>query len=81
MPRDRAGAGGQKLGRQRGKARGCEMEGGGTGMEDKLQAPWNCCIRGKCSLRNVCSSFPLNKYLYIHLPAGAHTWLLTSRPE
>lgn len=50
-------------------------------MEDKLQAPWNCCIRGKCSLRNVCSSFPLNKYLYIHLPAGAHTWLLTSRPE
>lgn len=53
----------------------------GTGMEDKLQAPWSCCVRGKCSLGNVCSSLPLNKYLYIHLPAGARTWLHTSRPK
>lgn len=50
-------------------------------MEDKLQAHWSRCERGKCSFRNVCSSLPLNKYLYIHLPAGARTWRLTSRPE
>lgn len=52
----------------------------GPGLEDKLQAPWSCCVRSKCSLGNVCSPLPLDKYLYIHLPSGALTWLLTSSP-
>lgn len=81
MQRGKAGAGGQELG-GRGAKPGCvRWKEAGTGVEDKLQAPWSCCVRGKCSLGKVCSSLPLNKYLYIHLPAGARTWLLTSRPE
>lgn len=67
---------GQELGGPKGQDWGvCAM-----GPEDKLQAPWSCCVRSKCSLGNVCSPLPLDKYLYIHLPSGALTWLLTSSP-
>lgn len=69
-------------GGRRAKPGGARWPGAGTGVEDKLQAPWMELLRTRqVQPRNVCSSLPLNKYLYIHLPAGARTWLFTSRPE